>query len=76
MPKHTVKKPKFFVVTNQPNVSKENKKEYATDKRIQELARRGYKDTNIRYMMGYENFPLRRIQEGMKAKGVIRDGKL
>ena len=76
MPKVTIKNPKFIVVSNQPNVSKENKKEYATDKRIQELKKRGYKDSNIRYMLGHENFTIGRIQKGMKQKGVVLDGKL
>ena len=57
-------------------ISKENKVEYATDKRIQELKKRGYNESNIRYMIGYDKITTKRVMKGMKVKGVKLDGNL
>lgn len=73
---NSMSKPKVFIVTSQPKISKENKVEYANDKRIQELKNKGYNESNIRYMMGYNNFSTKRIRQGMKAGGVRTNGKV
>lgn len=59
-------------------ISKENKREYHLDKRMQELRRRGFGIGNIHAMLfsKREEFPVRRIESGLKAKGVRLDGGL
>ena len=65
-----------IAVIPKPAHSKENESEYRTDKRIQELARRGYNSNNIKYMIGHNVITEKRVIKGMRAAGVRLDGKL
>lgn len=71
-------KPVVRIVDTKEVVSKENRTEYQNDKRIQELKKRGYGPGQIHAMMdsGSGNFSIKRIEKGLKAKGVKLDGKL
>ncbi|MBU3942921.1 glycosyltransferase [Patescibacteria group bacterium] len=69
-------KPVIVRGDSRKQISKENKVEYATDKRIQELKKRGYNESNIRYMIGHDKITTKRVMKGMKIKGVKLDGNL
>lgn len=69
-------KPVILRADPRKEISRENKSEYRIDKRIQELKKRGYNESNIRYMVGWKDFPISRIEKGMRARGVKLDGSL
>lgn len=61
-----------------PTISRENKTEYANEKRAQELQRRGYSAPAIAGMMFAKgnNIRERHVEKMLKTKNVLLDGKL
>ena len=57
-------------------IAKENRQEYLHEKRMKELANKGYNSGNIRYMMGHERFKEKQIKKAIKNKSINVDGNL
>ena len=71
-------KPILIRVDPRKQISKENKVEYANDKRMKELAKRGYKPDAIAVMMYSKKgeFKIKEIEKAIKNSHIKLDGNL